>query len=112
MWPNASQRNRSPVVETRNFASLPFFAPLFFIDPNTCIDCGACVPECPYEAIFPQDEVPSAYTMKAGQQLNLLGQGVKTLWTAEGGEQVDFTGDIAWNTAFFATGPGYAAKNM
>ena len=31
---------------------------------------------------------------------------------AEGGEQVDFTGDIAWNTAFFATGPGYAAKNM
>ena len=43
--------------------------PWFYIDPDTCIDCGACVPECPYEAIFPEDEVPSAYTIKAGQYL-------------------------------------------
>jgi ferredoxin len=43
--------------------------PWLYIDPDTCIDCGACVPECPYEAIFPEDEVPTAYTMKAGQYL-------------------------------------------
>ncbi len=24
-----------------------------FIDPETCIDCGACVPVCPVQAIFP-----------------------------------------------------------
>ena len=29
------------------------------IDPNTCIDCGLCVPECPAEAIFALDEVPA-----------------------------------------------------
>jgi len=29
-----------------------------YIDPDTCIDCGACQPECPVEAIFPADEVP------------------------------------------------------
>ena len=29
-----------------------------FIDPNECIDCGACEPECPVDAIFPEDEVP------------------------------------------------------
>ena len=86
--------------------------PWFFIDPNTCIDCGACVPECPFEAIFPDGEVPAAYTMKPGQQLNLIGQGAKTIWTAEGGEVVDLTGDIAWNGAFYTAGPGYAAKNM
>ncbi len=28
-----------------------------YIDPDTCIDCGACVPECPVEAIFPTDEL-------------------------------------------------------
>ena len=32
--------------------------PWIYIDPDTCIDCGACVPECPYEAIFPEEEVP------------------------------------------------------
>ncbi|MDQ2807477.1 MAG: ferredoxin family protein [Chloroflexota bacterium] len=29
-----------------------------FIDPDECIDCGACEPECPVNAIFPQDDVP------------------------------------------------------
>lgn len=28
------------------------------IDPLECIDCDACVAECPVEAIFPDDEVP------------------------------------------------------
>ena len=29
-----------------------------FIDPNECIDCGACEPECPVNAIFPEDQLP------------------------------------------------------
>tara|TARA_Y100001973_G_C5177596_1_gene322974 strand:+ start:419 stop:694 length:276 start_codon:yes stop_codon:yes gene_type:complete len=28
------------------------------IDPDLCIDCNACVPECPVEAIYPEEEVP------------------------------------------------------
>ena len=28
------------------------------IDPEECIDCTLCVPECPAEAIFPEDDVP------------------------------------------------------
>ncbi len=28
------------------------------IDPIECIDCDACVAECPEEAIYPDDEVP------------------------------------------------------
>jgi len=31
---------------------------MIFIHPDECIDCGACIPECPVEAIFPEDEVP------------------------------------------------------
>ncbi len=33
--------------------------PTFYIDASTCIDCGACVPECPVSAIFPADDVPA-----------------------------------------------------
>ena len=32
--------------------------PLVYINPDECIDCGACVPECPVNAIFAEDEVP------------------------------------------------------
>ena len=28
------------------------------IDPDDCIDCGACIPECPVEAIFAEEDVP------------------------------------------------------
>ena len=32
---------------------------MLYIDPEECIYCEACVPECPVEAIFPEDEVPA-----------------------------------------------------
>jgi NAD-dependent dihydropyrimidine dehydrogenase PreA subunit len=32
-----------------------------YIDPDVCIDCGACEPECPVEAVFDEDEVPSKW---------------------------------------------------
>jgi ferredoxin len=28
------------------------------IDPDECIDCTLCVPECPVDAIFADDDVP------------------------------------------------------
>jgi ferredoxin len=28
------------------------------IDPDECIDCTLCVPECPVEAIYAEDDVP------------------------------------------------------
>jgi ferredoxin len=31
---------------------------MLYIDPETCIDCGQCVPVCPVEAIFIDDDVP------------------------------------------------------
>lgn len=29
------------------------------IDPEECIDCAVCVPECPVEAIFAEEDVPA-----------------------------------------------------
>src|SRR3990167_10480173 len=31
---------------------------MLVIDPEECIDCNLCVPECPVDAIHPQDELP------------------------------------------------------
>ena len=34
---------------------------MLYIDPSHCIDCDACVPECPVEAIFHEAQVPTAW---------------------------------------------------
>jgi ferredoxin len=31
---------------------------MLYINPDHCIDCEACVPECPVEAIFHESNVP------------------------------------------------------
>jgi ferredoxin len=33
-------------------------AEMLYIHPDECIDCGACVPACPVQAIFALDETP------------------------------------------------------
>ena len=37
------------------------FGRILIIDPEECIDCGACEPECPVEAIFPEDALPDKW---------------------------------------------------
>ena len=32
------------------------------IHPDECIDCGACVPECPAEAIFDEADLPEKWS--------------------------------------------------
>ncbi len=34
-------------------------AEMYFVNPDECIDCGACVPECDYGAIMALDDVPA-----------------------------------------------------
>ena len=35
---------------------------MLFINPEECIDCGACEPECPVTAIFAEDALPEQWT--------------------------------------------------
>ncbi|MBE7518304.1 MAG: ferredoxin family protein [Thermoflexaceae bacterium] len=32
---------------------------MLYISPDECIDCGACEPACPVNAIFAEDDVPA-----------------------------------------------------
>lgn len=106
--------------------------PWLYIDPDTCIDCGACVPECPYEAIFPEEEVPFDYEIQdkhgggtyiamkkedeAGAPLEgveLEGHEVNVLNAVllPTGTILDMTEDIMPNYDFFSEGPGYDAMD-
>jgi ferredoxin len=99
--------------------------PWMYIDPDTCIDCGACIPECPFAAIFPEDEVPAAYKAKGGEFISRMGlrghfegtnhHGSKVvLDTAKelsAGEVVNLRDDIQPNYDYFKSGPGYTAKD-
>ena len=51
------------------------------IHPDECIDCGACEPECPVEAIFSEDEVP------AGQEHTIQFNADKSLELAAAGAE-------------------------
>ena len=35
---------------------------MLYIQPDECVDCGACEPVCPVEAIYYQDDVPEEWT--------------------------------------------------
>ncbi|GAB5516682.1 indolepyruvate ferredoxin oxidoreductase subunit alpha [Rhodopirellula baltica] len=34
---------------------------MVYINPDNCVDCEACIPECPTEAIFGEDDVPERW---------------------------------------------------
>ena len=34
---------------------------MLVIHPDECIDCGACEPECPVDAIYDEDDLPEEY---------------------------------------------------
>ena len=36
-------------------------AEMLYIHPDECIDCGACEPECPWQAIFEEIAVPEVF---------------------------------------------------
>lgn len=104
--------------------------PWMYIDPDTCIDCGACIPECPYEAIFTEDETPGDYAAKGGERLskpgdpNFAARATEHYETHDNkgaavileetvllvaGEVVNLRDDIQPNYDFFKGGPGYTA---
>jgi ferredoxin len=44
-----------PKQDEAGFADVP----QLYVNPTDCIDCGACVPVCPANAVFALDDVPA-----------------------------------------------------
>lgn len=74
---------------------------MLVIDPDTCIDCQLCVPECPINAIFEEDELPEHHRewsarnrelFAAGKQVNTKAEplpGAKTLDVIQAAEKAN-----------------------
>ena len=45
---------------------------MLFIHPDECIDCGACEPECPVTAIFPEEDVPGNLVQYIGMNRDVF----------------------------------------
>ena len=48
-----------------------------FIHPEECIDCGACEPECPVTAIFPEEDVPEEWASDIKKNYDYFEGGVE-----------------------------------
>ena len=58
-----------------------------YIDPDTCIDCGACVPECPVSAIFPVPDVADnmkTYIQKNADYFKMSADEFQAKWGSPG----------------------------
>jgi ferredoxin len=49
---------------------------MLVIDPDECIDCAVCIPECPVNAIVPEEDVPADQ-----QHLTELNAELAKVWT-------------------------------
>lgn len=52
---------------------------MLVINPETCIDCDLCVPECPVEAIFPESGVPAEWTHFTQMNAEMVASGLPVI---------------------------------
>jgi len=50
------------IVQHKDKGKADGFENQLYIDPEECINCGVCEPECPWEAIFEDEQVPEVFT--------------------------------------------------
>src|SRR6476469_8466184 len=51
-----------PCVDVKDKACIYEGARMLYIHPDECVDCGACEPVCPVEAIYYEDDVPDQWS--------------------------------------------------
>jgi ferredoxin len=67
---------------------------MLYIQPEECIDCAACEPACPVEAIFYEDDVPDEWKNFTPINKEFFDDSVSGYGTPGGASTVDvFAGD-------------------
>jgi Indolepyruvate ferredoxin oxidoreductase, alpha and beta subunits len=59
-----------------------------YIQPDECVDCGACEPVCPVSAIFSQDDLPDAWHGYERIDHDFFGPDVSGLGNPGGASQI------------------------
>lgn len=77
-----------------------------YIHPDECVDCGACEPVCPVEAIYYEDDLPDQWQIYAGDNGRFFTEtlpGRKDALGSPGGAAK--LGDVGVDTPFVASLP-------
>jgi ferredoxin len=77
---------------------------MLYIQPDECVDCGACEPVCPVTAIFYEDDVPAEWKQFTPVNAEFFGDDVSGIGSPGGAAQVgpsekDHPIVAAWGTA-------------
>jgi NAD-dependent dihydropyrimidine dehydrogenase PreA subunit len=47
---------------------------MLYINPDECVDCGACEPVCPVEAIYYEDDLPDTWQAYAAENARFFAE--------------------------------------
>jgi ferredoxin len=61
---------------------------MLYIQPDECVDCGACEPACPVTAIFYEDDVPGEWKQFTPINAEFFNDGVSGIGSPGGAAQV------------------------
>jgi NAD-dependent dihydropyrimidine dehydrogenase PreA subunit len=61
-------REQANAAEDEKLEKLQGFQ--LYINPDECIDCDACLPQCPVDAIRPEDEGHEVFDVEAYKAIN------------------------------------------
>jgi NAD-dependent dihydropyrimidine dehydrogenase PreA subunit len=61
---------------------------MLYIQPDECVDCGACEPACPVTAIFYADDVPAAWKQFTPVNAEFFDDSVSGIGSPGGAAQV------------------------
>jgi NAD-dependent dihydropyrimidine dehydrogenase PreA subunit len=82
-----------------------------YIHPDECVDCGACEPVCPVEAIYYEDDLPDQWSTFLGDNARFftdpLSGRAEPLGSPGGAAQV---GPLGVDTGYVASLPPQAAE--
>ena len=59
-----------------------------YIHPDECVDCGACEPVCPVQAIFHEADVPAEWRHYAQIEREFFGPGVTGIGSPSGAQAI------------------------
>jgi NAD-dependent dihydropyrimidine dehydrogenase PreA subunit len=72
---------------------------MLYIHPDECVDCGACEPVCPVEAIFYEDDVPAQWKEFTAANAAFFTEGEEPLGSPGGAANI---GPLVRDVAFVA----------
>ena len=60
------------IVQHKNKGDAAGYENQLYIDPEECINCGVCEPECPWEAIFEDEQVPTVFEEDVAENAKIV----------------------------------------